>query len=106
MVRTYLPPVGRAHLRKHATTSPVLGASASIMGRSSNLRPFIFANRSWGSFLIEPLPYPKLLRTLPASPAVLAYNPRWRSPPLFGISWSYRGGAMWLLQTGARGLLL
>jgi hypothetical protein len=36
-VRTYLSPVGRVHLRKHAITSPVLGASASIMG--SELQP-------------------------------------------------------------------
>src|SRR5215204_1830948 len=33
VVRTYLPPVGRAH--DTDTTSAVLGASASIMGRSS-----------------------------------------------------------------------
>jgi hypothetical protein len=31
MVRTYLPPVGRAHLGKHAATSPVLGPPASLI---------------------------------------------------------------------------
>ncbi len=60
--------------------TPVLGASASIMGRSSNLRPFA-------------LPRPDALSPPPLRSLRRAHNTHWRSPLLFGISWPYRGGA-------------
>ena len=50
MVRTYLSPVGRAPTLCASVASSVLGAPASIMVRSSDLRPFV-VNRNICNFL-------------------------------------------------------
>jgi hypothetical protein len=41
--------------------------------------------------MVKPFAPPQAPRTLQASSAVLAHNSRWRSPPLFAVSWPYRG---------------
>src|SRR5215207_4708001 len=68
VVRTYLAPVGRAQHHTD-TTSSVLGASASIMGRSSQatgLRPFALPFAQWGSVgLALPLPPPCWYQSTP-----------------------------------------
>jgi hypothetical protein len=96
VVRTFLPPVGRAQHHTD-TTSSVRGAPASIMGRSSHggyvtgLRPFALPRPD----ALSPLP-PDVVRGL-----VSAYTNNLQTPPLpERVSsrspgpWLYRGGAM------------